>query len=142
MNSQPTTLLDAGDTSRRLLQQALPVAGLLCILGGIGLFVSSPGRSPVPAVALIVAGAGALFSAPWLRVRWTVGYKGHRIRFQNDPVFGERLYIDDESFSSGPLGYAKTLEGTIRSGDGAGERITARSVAGLITFRCRITAEP
>jgi len=34
-----------------------------------------------------------------------------------------------------------TLHGTIESGEGAGERITAQSRAGVFTFFCRIFAE-
>jgi hypothetical protein len=40
------------------------------------------------------------------------------------------------------LGYSKVLEGSIKRGTRAGERVRAESVAGLFTFRCKVTVEP
>ena len=66
-------------------------------------------------------------------VGWTVAHKGHKIRFSNHPIFGERLHIDDTLVDRGRVGFGVTMRGTIESGAGAGERITARS-------RCTFTA--
>jgi hypothetical protein len=140
MSAPPVILLDASDSRRRLLQQGLPLAGAGLLLCGIGVLVSSAGRGWLVGGVLITLGVLAVAAAPALLVSWEVDYKGHRIRFENSPVFGERLFIDGERISDGPLGYAKTLRGVIRSGDGAGERITAQSTAGLFQFRCRIVA--
>jgi serine/threonine protein kinase len=42
-------------------------------------------------------------------------------------IFGERLHIDDTLVDRGRVGFGVTMRGTIESGAGAGERITARS---------------
>ena len=68
-------------------------------------------------------------------------YKGHRIAFRNHPVFGERLYIDDVLVDRGRVGFAVTLRGTIESGAGAGERVTADVKCTLLKVSCRIVAE-
>ena len=68
-------------------------------------------------------------------------YKGHRIRFTNHPVFGERLYIDDTLADRGRFGFEATLRGTIEQGRGAGERITAQIRATFTRLACRIVAE-
>jgi hypothetical protein len=63
------------------------------------------------------------------------------IRFENSPVFGERLIIDGERITQGALGYRKVLEGAIRRGAHAGKKIRAESVAGVVRFRCKVTVE-
>jgi hypothetical protein len=68
-------------------------------------------------------------------------YKGHTIRFENSVVFGERLYIDGVRITKGVLGFHKTLQGVIHSGNGSGDRIIAHSEAGLTMFKIRIVAE-
>ena len=91
--------------------------------------------------ALIVAGgllAMLVFRYP---IGWTVSYKGHRIRFFNHPILGERLYIDDQLADRGRLGFNVTMRGTIESGAGAGERITAQSRCTFVAVSCRIVAE-
>src|SRR6185503_8887696 len=105
MSASPVTLLDASDTRRRLLQQGLPLAGAGLLLCGIGILASSGGRAWVAGSALVALGVLAVGAAPLVLVSWDLDYKGHRIRFENSPVFGERLYIDGERISQGALGY-------------------------------------
>ena len=69
---------------------------------------------------------------------WTVSYKGHQIRFFNHPIFGERLYIDGVLVDSGRVGFNVTLRGTIESGAGAGERITAEVRCSFVRLECRL----
>jgi hypothetical protein len=70
-----------------------------------------------------------------------VAYKGHRVLFKIHPIWGERLYIDGVLVDRGRPGVHITLRGTIETGEGAGERITARSRAGLFSVSCRLVAE-
>ena len=74
-------------------------------------------------------------------IGWDVSYKGHRIRFENDACFGERLLIDGQLVDRGGVGLQMVLSGTIASGDGAGDIIRATSHAGPVTFSCRIVAK-
>ncbi len=77
----------------------------------------------------------------WFPIGWTVSYKGHRIRFFNHPVWGERLYIDDRLADRGRVGFSVTMRGTIESGAGAGERISCHSRCTFLVVECRIVAE-
>jgi hypothetical protein len=54
---------------------------------------------------------------------------------------GERLYIDDVLVDRGRIGFAVTLRGTIESGAGAGERVTAEVKGTFLRVSCRIVAE-
>ncbi len=136
--SLQTTLLDVTTRWRRILQNLIlvPVAPMLMI--GYGNVVSSATIS-----GLVWLAGGLVMAVVGLRhsLRWTVPYKGHRIRFGNHALFGERLYIDDVLVDRGRVGRRSTLRGTIEKGEGAGERITARSNCGWIDFSCRIVAE-
>jgi len=90
---------------------------------------------------LVVAGLALgvmLFRFP---IGWTVAYKGHRIRFYNHPIWGERLYIDNRLADRGRIGFNVTMRGTIESGAGAGERITAVSRCTFLVVQCRIVVE-
>jgi hypothetical protein len=42
----------------------------------------------------------------------------------------------------GGLGFRMVLQGDIKEGEGAGDRIEAVSHAGLVDFRCEIAAYP
>ena len=135
-----TVLLDTHETRRRLLQNALPMLGGALILAGIAIMVP-PVRATGQGMVGLVLGVALLAWSPRVLVRWDLQYKGHAIRFENSVLFGERLYIDGVRITKGMLGYRKTLQGVIRDGDGAGDRITAESEAGLTIFRLRILAE-
>lgn len=65
----------------------------------------------------------------------------HRIRFENDPLRGEQLFIDGQLAARGRLGLLTALEAVIPDGAGAGDRIVAICEAGLMRFRCRLRAE-
>ena len=112
------------------------------VLGAIGvaMWVRAGGGPSVVAVSTTVI--GLLLIAVSLRsvIAWDVTYKGHAIRFQNDPCFAERLSIDGQLVARGGVGYVMVLSGTIPSGDGAGETIRATSRAGVLSFSCRIVA--
>ena len=72
---------------------------------------------------------------------WEAAYKGHVIRFSNHPLFGERLYVDNQLVDRGRFGRNVTLRGTIERGAGAGERITAHVRSAASYLSCRIVAE-
>jgi hypothetical protein len=63
------------------------------------------------------------------------------IRFRNHPIFGERLYVDEQLVDRGRFGRSVTLCGTIGRGAGAGERITAHVRSSASFLSCRIVAE-
>jgi hypothetical protein len=135
-----TILIDTHDTKRRLLQNGVPLLAGGLILAGIAVMVP-PVRATGQGTVAVVMGVALLAWSPWLLLRWDVQYKGHAIRFQNSVLFGEQLYIDGLKITQGILGFRKTLQGVIRDGEGAGDRIRAESEAGLTIFRIRIVAE-
>jgi hypothetical protein len=136
-----TVLLDTHDTKRRLLQNAVPVTGTALFLAGIAVLVGPASALVLQGSVAIAVGLVLLLLSPRVVVAWQLPYKGHTIRFENNVVLGERLFIDGTRITKGVLGYHKTLQGVIRTGDGAGDRITADSEAGLTIVRIRIVAE-
>jgi hypothetical protein len=134
-------LLDASDTGRRLLQQGLVLAGMALVVSGLVMIAMALGRWRGLGLAALAAGPLFVFASSRVLVRWEVLYGGHVIRFENSVVFGERLIIDGERFTEGMLGYRKVIEGAIRRGSHAGERVRAESEAGLVRFRCKLTIE-
>jgi hypothetical protein len=134
-------LLDARTVWRRILHLVLQLVIMpFWWVGGQAIV----GRNDLGAgvgAALVVGGVLLAFVVFRYPIGWTVPYKGHRIRFYNHPVFGERLYIDDQLADRGRLGFNVTMRGTIESGAGAGERITAQSRCTFVTVSCRIVAE-
>jgi hypothetical protein len=135
------TLLDASDSTRRLLQQGLVLAGGALFVAGLVVVATASAGALGLGLTAMVFGAGLAIAASRVLVSWEVRYEGHIIRFENSVVFGERLVIDGERITRGALGYRKVLEGTIKRGTKAGRRIRAESVAGLFGFRCRITVD-
>jgi len=135
-----TLLLEVADTRQRPIQTIVPMAGVLLGAAGVSMWVRAGGGPSVVAVSTTVI--GLLLIAVSLRsvIAWDVTYKGHAIRFQNDPCFAERLSIDGQLVARGGVGYVMVLSGTIPSGDGAGETIRATSRAGVLSFSCRIVA--
>ena len=136
-----TVLLDASTTSRRLIQIVVPaVAGFLWV--GALSYLRDVGRDASPRVLLFVALAIVLtVAALRYTVGWSITYKGHKIRFDVHTIKGERLYIDDTLVDRGRVGFGVTMRGTIESGAGAGERITARSRCTFTRVACTIVAE-
>jgi predicted Ser/Thr protein kinase len=130
-----TQLLDASKS--RVMQVALVAMGIFLVL----LAVRTEALSPLVRLGLGIAGAAFLYGYLQYPMRWDLDYKGHRITFKIHPIWGERLYIDEVLVDRGRLGVHITLRGTIESGDGAGERITAKSRAAVFTLSCRIVVE-
>lgn len=136
-----TVLLDTHTVWRRVLQILLQSAVVFMWVGGLRLVFRTPGTGLTPGLALVAGGAVIALLSLRFPIGWTVTYKGHRIRFHNHPIWGERLYIDDRMVDRGRLGLYVTMRGTIESGEGAGERITAQSRSTFVRVACRIVAE-
>jgi hypothetical protein len=140
MSDRQHVLLDAIDTHRRLLQHGAIFAGI-GLLAVASLLVDREG--PMTAgLAAIAAGLLLLVAAAGVRQQWDVTYKGHQIRFENNPFRGEKLFIDGRRAAVGKLGFRSELRASIDAGAGRGDRIVASTVAGFLRFRCRIVAEP
>lgn len=138
-----TPLLDETDTSQRVRQHALILGGIVDMFLGLALATGMVSYNPVVrigGVAIIAGGVALVLLASRIRQRWEVEHEGHHIRFENDPIFGEKLFIDEHLVARGGLGFSKRLEGDVRSGAGAGDRIVALSEARVTSFRCRIEA--
>jgi hypothetical protein len=133
-------LLDISDRKTRLLQQGLMAA---CgFLAGVATVLLLTGALPALVAGLIVAGAVALFVvAAGIKQRWEIEYRGHRIRFENSPVTGERLFLDEGLVAKGGFGMKVELRAPIRVGDGAGDAIVALVDAGVREFRLRLFVE-
>ena len=133
-------LLDAEARGRRVLQ-VITQAGVpaMCIVGFGLLFGSSASRL----VGVLLWMAALILIAIEVRwpLGWTVSYKGHRIRFYNHPIWGERLLLDDKVAERGRFGFNQALRATIESGAGAGERITAHVSGNLGRMAVSIVAE-
>ncbi|MEO8483509.1 MAG: serine/threonine-protein kinase [Acidobacteriota bacterium] len=134
-------LLDAQATGPRLTQLALLATAAGLIMGGLPALTRGNGSLLSGGLGLVATGALLLVVAIRYRVGWTVPYKGHRIRFELHVLLGERLYIDRVLADRGRIGVAVTMRGTIESGEGAGERITAQSRSTPLRISCRIVAE-
>ena len=134
-------LLEGKSRGRRIAQQLVPVAGGLLAAVGLAALGIAPAQDRWMFLAIVIAGAAAVATTFRLTLDWRIDYKGHAIHFQNHPLRGERLFIDGKQVATGGVGLRKTLQGTIERGDGAGERITAESVADPREFRVRILAE-
>ncbi len=134
-------LLDETDTRRRILQHALILDGILLLLVA-GALIKATDNLKLSGMIVLAVGLVSILLGSFVKVRWTVTYKGHVIRFENDPFRGERLFIDDDPVAKGGLGVRMVLQDSIKQGAGTGDRIAAVSEAGLFRFRCRITATP
>ena len=146
MSAPQIELLDVTDTAQRSRQHAQIVAMLVtalvtCEALYIGL---SDRRWPLLIPAVLALAATVLLARRAARTlqRWDVTYKGHRIRFENSALTGEKLFIDDALAARGGIGRALRLEGVIGAGDGIGDRVIAFADAGLADFRCRLVVEP
>jgi len=134
-------LLAATETTGRLLQHGATLGGIFLLVIAMALFGQQRGFSMLGAVALAL-GLIAIFCGLRVKIRWEVPYKGHIIRFENDGMVGEKLFIDGQQVARGGLGFRMVLAGQIKDGEGTGDRIEAVSYAGLLEFRCEITAHP
>jgi hypothetical protein len=136
-----TVLLDATTRWRRILQVVAQTSVVMLFFVGMAVL-----RRPSPVTVTIsgvciAAGLTLAFVEFRYPLGWSVSYKGHRIRFTNNPIFGERLYIDDVLADRGRVGINVTMRGTIEKGAGAGERITAEVKSAFLSLSCRIVAE-
>jgi predicted Ser/Thr protein kinase len=136
-----TVLLDRTWTIRRIVQVATQGTVVpLLIIGGTLL-----GRSGTTSRLIGIGLLAVVFVLIMVEIRFPIGatvtYKGHRIRFYNNPVSGERLYIDGVLADKGGFGFNMTLRGTIESGAGAGERITAHVLCRFHRVSCLMVAE-
>ena len=133
-------LLDEETRARRLLQVITQASFVPSVLMG-GLMVSVGGTFATIGVIFLAACLVLVIHELRNPLGWDVSYKGHRIRFRNHPVFGERLYIDETLVDRGRFGFELTLRGTIEQGPGAGERIRAHISATFTRLACRVVAD-
>jgi len=136
-----TVVLDARATTRRWLQLvAQGGTAPLMIVGG-GMVLRARGPDAIVGALMLLTVVVMLAIELRYPLGWQAVYKGHVIRFRNHPLFGERLYVDDELVDRGRFGRSVTLRGTIERGAGAGERLTAHVRSGASFLSCRIVAE-
>ena len=133
-------LLDEETRARRLLQVITQASFVPSVLMG-GMMVGVGGTFATIGVIFLAACLVLVVHELRNPLGWEVTYKGHRIRFHNHPVFGERLYIDGTLADRGRFGFEVTLRGTIEQGLGAGERISAHIRATFTRLACRIVSE-
>jgi hypothetical protein len=131
-------LLDVTDSTRRPLQHGAVFAGVVVLLIA-GAVAKRPGGI-APALWMIAIGLALFGVAAFIRQKWAVTYKGHDVRYENNPFLGEKLFIDNKLVGKGKTGYRSEIRGVITTGDGAGDAIVARTEAGVLTMHCRITA--
>ncbi len=131
-------LLDVTDRTRRPLQHGAVLAGIAVLLFA-GAVANRPGGIAL-ALWMIAAGLALSGVAAAIQQQWTVTYKGHDVRFQNNPFLGEKLFIDNALAGKGKIGFRSETRAVVAAGSGAGDTIIVRTEAGLLTLRCRITA--
>ena len=130
-------LLDVTDRTRRLLQHGAIFAGVVVLL-----FAKAAAEGDLTlALSLIACGLALFGAAATIKQKWAVTYRGHDVRYENSPLLGEKLLIDNKLVGKGKIGFRSETRGVIRSGNGAGDTIIARTEAGFFSFRCRITAQ-
>ena len=131
-------LLDVTDRTRRPLQHGAVFAGVAVLL----LAKAAANRPEGIALTLwMMAGGFALFgAAAAIKQKWAVTYKGHDIRYENNPFLGEKLFLDNRLAGKGKTGYRSEIRGVFAGGDGAGDTIIATTEAGFLKVHCRIAA--
>ena len=133
-------LLDVTDRHGRLFQNGSIIGGALLAAGGVWLLAS--GVSPLVGGAAIVVGLVMTVVGVRVKQRWEVEYRGHRIRFENAPTSGEKLFVDERLVARGGLGVRMELKATIDHGEAAGDELIAQVEAGLLTFKLKLFALP
>ncbi|HET6881101.1 MAG TPA: hypothetical protein VFI31_13155, partial [Pirellulales bacterium] len=92
----------------------------------------------VVAVVTSATGIVLLILAASIRQRWKVTYHGHSIRFENSILRSSCLIVDGRVLARGK---ARLRVGTrVPFGAGAGDLIVVRTRAGLLSYRCQISA--
>jgi len=132
-----SVLLDARTRVRRLVQ----VVAQLALLAPVLILFYQRSLGSTWFIAAAVAAVVVLVLERQVPLGWAVQYKGHSIAVQNHVLFGERLLIDGTIVDRGRARLNVTLRGTIETGAGAGERITAQTKASFSSFSCRLVAE-
>jgi len=132
-------LLDATDKTLRPLQHGAVFAGVAVLLFA-KVAANRPGSIAL-ALWIIAVGLALFVAAAMVKQKWSVTYKGHTLRFENNPFLGEKLFIDNQRAGKGKVGYRSEMRAVIVSGDGAGDTVIVRTEAGLLTLRCLITVE-
>ena len=136
--SAEVQLLDITDRTRRPLQNGAVLAGVLVLIVA-GAAAKRPGG--IALTLWLMAAGFALFGvAAFVKQKWAIIYKGHDIRFENNPFLGEKLFIDGQLAGKGKIGYLSEIRGAISKGDGTGDTIVSRSEAGFLSVRCRMIA--
>lgn len=135
-----TKLLDTTDRKTRLLQLGL-MAGCGLLAGFATVFLLTDALPTFVAVLVLAVSVSLLVVAAGIKQRWEIEYRGHRIRFENSPVTGERLYLDEGLVARGQVGMKVELRAPIRVGEGAGDTIVALADAGMREFRLRLFVE-
>lgn len=133
-------LLDVTDTRKRFAQHGLLLGGS-AVLAIDSVFMKAGHVTPEALGALFV-GLAMIGAAAFVHQRWSVTHRGHRIDYRNNPLLGERLYVDGKRAAKGQAGVHSTMSATIENGDGQGDMIVSRSIANLWRFRCTISADP
>ena len=128
------SLLDETDVVKRLVQHGTILVGIVDLASAAPL----ADRNRVVALTLIALGLALLVVAAFVRQRWDVRYKDHRIRFVNNPLRGEHLFVNDVRVAKGQLGLRSELRAALSSG----ETLIAIADAGLVSFRCRLLVQP
>lgn len=134
------TLLDERQTAKRLLQHLPILLGIALLIGTSALVNNRPTFNW--GLATLGLGLASLAVSGFIEQRWEVTHKGHRIRYRNNPYFGEKLFVDDRPAARGKVGTKSEMRALIASGDGQGDTIVTQSEAGLVQFRCKIFVEP
>ena len=136
-----TVVLDARATTRRWLQLVAQAGTAPLIIVGGGTVLRASGIDAIVGGLMLLAVVVLVAIELRYPLGWEAVYKGHAIRFRNHPIFGERLYVDDQLVDRGRFGRSGTLRATIERGAGAGERITAHVRSSASFLSCRIVAE-
>ena len=124
------SLLDETDVRKRLIQHGAFLAGIVTLAAAAAL---ADERRAI-ALVLIALGLALLVLSALVAQRWEVRYRGHAIRFVNNPLRGEHLYIDGVRVAKGKLGLRSELRAALASG----ETLMVIADAGLVTYRCRM----
>jgi hypothetical protein len=128
-------LLDVTDTRKRLVQH-----GAIVVAIGLLLAAMVPARTDNLGIAIgLIAGGLAMFAVTAVTSQWwAVVYRGHHILLQNNPLRGEKMFVDGVLAAKGRIGIRSEMRAKLASGEGDGDEIVARTTAGLLSYRCRI----
>jgi regulation of enolase protein 1 (concanavalin A-like superfamily) len=133
-------ILEGRDSTKRVLQHTGLLVVVLLAIGPVVVGALNPARITLAPPPLLFAFV-LLFVVARIKQRWSVEYRGHRIRFENSCITGEYLYLDDILVARGGVGFRNELRAIIPGGEGAGDEVVVLADAGLFGFHCRIYVE-